>query len=140
MQPRVIVEWLLRLGLGGLLILAGALKLKDPVTFANDITNYRFLPMLAPLLAVVLPPIEVVLGIALVIGKAPWPRAAALASLGLLVVFTIAVIQVVARGINVSCGCFGGDTGPVTWVTIARDVGLVLAAGTLIEITPKVEK
>jgi putative oxidoreductase len=45
-----------------------------------------------------------------------------------LAVFTVAVTQVVVRGINVECGCFGGAAGPVTALTIARDVGLFAAA------------
>jgi hypothetical protein len=43
-------------------------------------------------------------------------------------VFTVAVAQVTVRGINVSCGCFGGDSGPITIATVARDLGLLAAA------------
>lgn len=126
------LELALRVGLGALFVIAGVLKLRDPTAFATEIANYRFLPALAPYLATTLPMIEVVLGLALVIGPGPWRRAAALGTAGLLVVFLVAVTQVVARGINVECGCFGGNSGPVTGWTIARDLVLLGAAGAIL--------
>jgi uncharacterized membrane protein YphA (DoxX/SURF4 family) len=121
-----------RVILGALLVFAGALKLRDPTGFATEITNYRLLPQLAPYLAATLPLVEIVLGAALILAPRVWRRAAALASLGLLLVFTLAVAQVVVRGINVDCGCFGGNSGPVTALTVLRDIVLcVMAAGIL---------
>ncbi|HWE31672.1 MAG TPA: MauE/DoxX family redox-associated membrane protein, partial [Polyangia bacterium] len=58
----------------------------------------------------------------------PWRRAASLAAMGLLVMFTVAIIHVVRAGINVDCGCFGGNTGPVTAWTGARDLALLALA------------
>ena len=45
------------------LIYAGAMKLLDPSGFAEEIANYRFLPELAPLLAIILPPTELALAL-----------------------------------------------------------------------------
>jgi uncharacterized membrane protein YphA (DoxX/SURF4 family) len=118
----------LRLGLGALFLVAGALKLRDPYAFALEIANYQLLPGLAPWLAATLPAVELVIGLALVAGPRPWARAGALAATLLLVLFTVAVASAVARGVNISCGCFGGDSGPVTWLTVLRDVALVAAA------------
>ena len=126
------VSWLLRLALGALLVVAGALKLVDPTAFAAEIVNYRLLPSLAPWLAATLPVIEMTLGLLLMAGPRRWRRAATLAALALLGVFTVAVGQVVARGINVSCGCFGGNSGPVTLSTVARDLGLMAMAGAIL--------
>jgi uncharacterized membrane protein YphA (DoxX/SURF4 family) len=126
------VSWLLRLALGGLLIIAGALKLSDPTAFAGEIVNYRLLPSLAPWLAATLPVLEMTLGLLLIAGPRRWRRASALAAFALLVVFTVAVAQVVARGINVSCGCFGGNSGPVTLSTVARDLALTAMAGAIL--------
>jgi uncharacterized membrane protein YphA (DoxX/SURF4 family) len=125
------LTWLLRLGLGALFLAAGVAKLRDPAAFATEIANYRLLPGLAAYLATALPMLELVLGATLLLGTATWRRAAALASAGLLIVFTVAVSQVVARGINVDCGCFGGSSGPVTGWTVARDLALLAAAGLL---------
>ena len=118
----------MRLGLGGLFVLAGVLKLAQPTAFATEIVNYRFLPELAPYLAATLPAIEIALGVALVAAPVQWRRAAALAMAGMLAVFTVAVGQVVARGINIDCGCFGGGSGPVTAWTVFRDIALLGAA------------
>ncbi len=127
---------LLRLALGGLLITAGVLKLPDPTAFANEITNYRLLPQLAPWLAAMLPSVEIALGLALIVAPTKWRRASALATLALMAVFTVAVGQVVARGINVSCGCFGGNSGPVTLVTVARDGALLAMAAAILWLEP----
>jgi putative oxidoreductase len=131
----IAVGALLRLGLGALFIVAGVLKLRDPAAFAVEITNYRFLAELAPYVAVTLPAIEIVVGLAIVVAPVAWRASAALAALAMLAVFTVAVAQARARGINVDCGCFGGASGPVTGWTIARDVGLMLAAAMLYAIT-----
>jgi uncharacterized membrane protein YphA (DoxX/SURF4 family) len=122
------LDWLLRLGLGALFIIAALAKLADPGKFAVEIADYRFLPLLAPYLAVMLPGVELVLGVALIVGRRSWRQAAALGMLLLLAVFTVAVTQVVLRGINVDCGCFGGTSGTVTWLTVGRDVILFGAA------------
>jgi uncharacterized membrane protein YphA (DoxX/SURF4 family) len=125
------MKWLalaLRLGLGGLFLFAGIMKIGDPVQFAIEIGNYRLFASLAPYLAVILPYIEIALGAAVILLPQDWRRGAALALAGLTGVFTIAVAQAVGRHINVDCGCFGGASGPVTWLTVVRDVALVLAA------------
>jgi uncharacterized membrane protein YphA (DoxX/SURF4 family) len=133
-------RWLafaLRMGLGALFLVAGGLKLRDPVGFATEISNYHLLPAAAPWLAATLPAVELVVGLTLLIGTRTWLRAAALCTIGLMAVFTVAVTQVVARGINVSCGCFGGgDSGPVTLATVARDVVLLAAAVLLLRLSP----
>jgi putative oxidoreductase len=117
-----------RLVLGVVFVVAGALKLRDPSGFASDISNYQLAPALAPLLAAVLPPVEVVIGLALLALGAPWRRAAALCAAGLIVMFTVAAGSALARGIDVACGCFGSASGSVGWTTLARDVALLAAA------------
>jgi putative oxidoreductase len=133
--------WFLRLGLGGVFLAAGALKFSDPTSFALEIHNYQLLPDLAPLLAATLPAVEIVLGLALVAGPRPWMRAGAFASTLVLLVFTLAVASVVARGVNIDCGCFGEGSGPVTMWTVLRDVVLVAAGALLFQLsrlpTPK---
>ncbi len=117
-----------RVALGGVFVVAGALKLRDPAGFANDIANYQLAPALAPLLAAVLPSLEVVIGLALLALGAPWRRAAALCAAGLIVMFTVAAGSALARGIDVACGCFGSAGGAVGWTTLARDAALLAAA------------
>jgi len=117
-----------RLIVGALFVVAGVLKLGDPTAFATEIANYRFLPQLAPWLAVTLPATELVVGAALLVAPWRWRRAASLAAMGLLVMFTVAIVHVVRAGINVDCGCFGGNTGPVTAWTAVRDLALLALA------------
>lgn len=118
----------LRLGLGGLFLVAGALKLSDPSAFAVEIHNYQLLPELAPVLAAALPTVELALGAAMAIGPRRWAHAGAFAATLVLLVFTVAVSSVVVRGINITCGCFGEGSGPVTALTVLRDIALIAAA------------
>ena len=132
--------WALRLGLGGLLLWAGVAKIGDPGAFAAEIGNYHLLPALAPTMAVTLPAVEIVLGLALVAGTRPWVRAAALGATLVLGVFTVAVISVVARGIDIECGCFGTGSSRVTMITVLRDVVLVAAAVGVYVLAGKTER
>jgi putative oxidoreductase len=127
-----------RLLLGGIFLVAGILKLRDPVTFTTDIANYQLWPALAPVLAAALPTLEVVVGVALLALGAPWRRAAALCAAGLMVVFTAAASSALARGLDVACGCFGGASaaGTIGWLTIGRDLGLVAAAVIVVALEP----
>lgn len=124
-RARAAAFWALRLALGALFLGAGLLKLGDPTEFAVEIHNYQLFPFLAPLLAATLPAVEIVLGLALLAGPRPWVRAGALGTAALTGVFTVAVASVVLRGINISCGCFGAGSGPVTMLTVLRDVLLL---------------
>jgi hypothetical protein len=124
-------DWILRVALGALFIYAGVIKIGDPTEFAIEVTNYRWLPALAPWLAITLPPVEIVLGASLIFLPRDWRRASAIALGALLIAFTVAIAQAVGRGINVDCGCFGGGSGPVTWLTVARDLALIAACAAI---------
>ena len=124
----------LRVVLGALLALAGALKLGDPAAFASEIANFRLLPALAPYLAAVLPTTEIVLAAALVAAPARWRRGAELATVLMFVVFGVAVGSAYFRHIDITCGCFGGGGDPITALTLARNVSLVIAAAVLIAV------
>ena len=124
---------LFRLILGGVLLVAGALKVTDPYSSATSVRAYQILPVdLANFLGFVLPFAEVVIGIFLIVGI--WVRLNAIAGGALMVMFIIAIGQAWARGISLDCGCFGkgglldSDELPVWNYTleIARDI--VLAA------------
>ena len=120
----LLLAWGLRLGLGGLFVVAGALKLGDPAVFAQEIANYRLLPELAPYLAIVLPPMEIVAGLALAAGPRLWAQAGALALAALSLLFTAALAAATARGLDISCACFGTGSGAVGWLTVARTLAL----------------
>ena len=122
-----------RLILGGVLLVAGALKVSDPYSSATSVRAYQILPVdLANFLGFVLPFAEVAIGIFLIVGI--WVRLNAIAGGALMIMFIIAIGQAWARGISLDCGCFGKgglldtDELPVWSYTleIARDI--VLAA------------
>jgi putative oxidoreductase len=117
-----------RLVVGAVFVVAGALKLRDPLGFANDVANYQLMPALAPLLAATLPALEIVVGVALLALGAPWRRAAALCAAAMMAMFTVAAGSAYARGLDVACGCFGSTGGAVGWTTVVRDLALVGAA------------
>jgi uncharacterized membrane protein YphA (DoxX/SURF4 family) len=127
-----IVNFILRLALGGVFIFAGVVKIINPAGFASDIGNYRVLPHeWINLLAITLPWIEVVAGTLLITG--PWKRASALLIAVLLVVFLVGIGQAVARGLNISCGCFGTVEGrKVGLVALAEDIAMLAASAWLV--------
>ncbi len=124
---RLISWWLLRAVLAALFLYAGVAKLTDVRAFAADIANYRLLPpaLVAPFAATV-PGVEVACGLGLLYPRTV--RAAAFLATALLVAFTVAAVQALARDINLDCGCFGSVRAPVTVLTVARDTALVAAA------------
>jgi uncharacterized membrane protein YphA (DoxX/SURF4 family) len=93
--------------LGGVFLVAGALKLPDPDAAVRAVRAYRLLP--EPLVAPVafgLPVLEIAVGLALVAGV--FVRTAAVAAAALLVVLLAGVGSAWARGLQIDCGCFGG--------------------------------
>ena len=121
-----LVVLLCRLAVGGVFIYASLDKLAHPQAFAEAIHHYRLVPyaLLHPS-ALLLPMLEFVLGAALVLGIAR--RGASLWAAFLLVVFTIAIGTALARGLDISCGCFNTDAGHGVGVSLLfRDLGLLL--------------
>jgi putative oxidoreductase len=123
-----------RVVLGALFLWAAATKLPDLSAFAQDLANYRLLPgVLVPWAATAVVGIEIVAGLALVTGFAARP--AAVIAAGLLGAFIVFLAQALLRGIDLRCGCFGGDE-PASWWTVARD-GAMLAAALLLAWKPE---
>lgn len=113
--------------LGGLFIYAGALKAWDPIGFAGDIENYHMLPWVigAPL-ALFLPWLEIACGVALIVDRAE--RGALTILTALMLVFIAASVVARARGIDISCGCFGHAARNLSFVShLAIDFGILAA-------------
>lgn len=113
----------------GLIFLAAALpKIADLSGFAASVHNFHLeplVPMVATnLLAMTIPWVELVAGLALVVGVRP--RAGAFVYTTLLAVFTIGVIAALARGLSFDCGCFGkSDAGPVGAKKLAENLAMM---------------
>jgi len=118
----------LRIGLGVLFVAAALPKLADPGGFATSVSNYHMLPVGAErVLALVLPPLELLVGLALIAGVLD--AGASLVTLLLMVVFTTAVGTALARGLDISCGCFDTQGGTKVGLgKIAENLALTAAA------------
>ena len=125
-----------RLILGGVLFVAGYLKVSAPDKSQMAVRAYEMLPIsVANALGLVLPFAEVAIGALLILGS----LTRAMAALGgfTMVIFIIAISQAWARGLNIDCGCFGGggavEPGQTKYLQeILRDAGLAFLAAYLI--------
>jgi uncharacterized membrane protein YphA (DoxX/SURF4 family) len=119
---------LARLFLGGVYVVAGALKVLDPGKFAESVANFRLLPYeLINVVAITLPWIEIVAGLFLILGLW-WVASAWLINL-MTVAFIGAIASAVARGLSIDCGCFGTVGGRKTGLTAIAEDLLLLACG-----------
>lgn len=128
-------EWvglLARLVIGGVWIVAGAVKLPDPAQSVDAVRAYQLLPgSLVQPVGQLLPVIEIVVGATLVLGLLT--RGSAIVSALLFAAFIVGIASVWARGISIDCGCFGGGgydadaASQYPW-EIARDAALLLAS------------
>jgi putative oxidoreductase len=92
--------------IGAVFIYAGIIKLLDPVGFGNDIDNYKMLPWtISVRLAFFLPWLEIFAGLAVIFRRLYFGGLFIL--LALVVVFIGGSIFAKARGLDISCGCFG---------------------------------
>jgi len=110
---------------GGIFIYASFHKIIEPALFAKTIWYYHLVPgSLINIEALILPWLELIAGLALIVGF--WYRGAVLWVNVLLVVFIFALASTIARGIDIDCGCFktsSSATGPA-WESLWFDVGM----------------
>jgi uncharacterized membrane protein YphA (DoxX/SURF4 family) len=129
------LQRLARLFLGGVFLYACADKILHPSEFARAVYNYQILPdQLVNLTALILPWLELVLGLCLIAGF--WLPGAVFWSNGLLWAFFVALVFNTARGLDVHCGCFSSKpdpagSAPAAWY-LARDSFFLLCAGYLL--------
>jgi len=121
-----------QIGLGLLFIYASLDKIWNPGLFAKSISNYRILPL--PLLhisAIILPWLELTCGIALVTNR--YQRAAYYAIGGLIIIFILAIISAMSRGLDFNCGCFSveGAESNLGFRKVFQNLGLLLSCALL---------
>ncbi len=118
------LHYFFRLVLGGVFIWAGIIKITNPLSFAQDISNYQLLPQsLSFFLALFLPWIEVICGVFIFTGL--FLRSSSLFLSGLLGGFLILIIITLIRGIDVECGCFGNLSRQVDYKLLLTDCALL---------------
>ena len=114
----------------GLIFLASALpKIADLAAFAGNVHNFHLEPVVpvvaTNLLALTIPWVELVAGLALVTGVRP--RAGAIVYTVLLTVFTIGVVAAMARGLSFECGCFGkAGSATIGFKKLAENVAMIV--------------
>lgn len=126
-----------RLIVGGVFIWSGALKAVQPLAFAQNAAAYELFPRwMSLLIGVSLPWVEVTTGVLLVLGL--FRRGAALVACGMLAGFILLVCVTMARGLSITCGCFGSLSGKVGWPLLAQDavlfamsLGVLLSPGAI---------
>ena len=105
LSQRSVIALLCRVILGVILIYASIDKIVHPAEFAKAIGNYNVLSFgLENLLGIVLPILELLVGICLVLGI--MLDGSAIIAAGMMTVFIIALSQAMIRGIDINCGCF----------------------------------
>jgi len=122
-----------QIGLGAIFAVSALPKIADPPSFAHMIYNYRLVPgALVNALALVMPWVELLAGLALILGF--WRRESAIVVGLLILVFLAAIGFNLARGHAVDCGCFDvhaagrsreEQLADMRWVLV-RDVGILL--------------
>jgi uncharacterized membrane protein YphA (DoxX/SURF4 family) len=124
-----VVNLVLRLFLGAVFLYASYDKILHPGAFAEAVYNYQILPDgLVNLTALILPWLELLLGLSLIGGF--WLPGATVMSTGLLAVFIGALAFNQVRGLDVHCGCFSTQAtreAAGLW-TVARDVSFLVVA------------
>lgn len=107
---------IVRIALGITFVVASIDKIADPGAFAQSILNYKLVSLdVALVIATVLPWLELLCGLGILAGVLI--RGSALLLFVMLVVFTALVVSALARGLDISCGCF-------TWDPTADRIGL----------------
>ena len=150
MNGRLASPWLtvrMQFVLAAFFVVAGFAKIADPPAFAHEIHNYGIMPgSTVNFMALVLPWLEVVTGLALFVGIARRTAARILGTL--LLVFIVALAVNLARGRPIDCGCFGAakvqksDAELLTDMKLVmlRDVGLLLLAAQTLYATRREER
>jgi uncharacterized membrane protein YphA (DoxX/SURF4 family) len=136
LRPLTDNRWVLlvmRIALGGLLITSGATKFHDQEAFRQALLAYGMLPdSLGNLYAAVLPWAEIFIGCCLVLGV--FLLFASALTIPLVLSFTIANIYAMVHpiGAAANCSCLGSLVKLSHPVSLAIDLGMLLAAGLLL--------
>ena len=131
-----IIVFLVRLGVAGVYLYAGVLKIWDfhrghsaTPDFTVAIQHFKLLPApdLAVVLAVYLPWLEVTAAFSLLIRRLALGAATAVTAMT--AVFLVALCSAWARGLDISCGCFGKDEVSTNYPGAAHCATLLLLIG-----------
>jgi len=119
---------LIRLGLGCLFLWSSLPKIRQSYDFLSDVYSYEIVgPKIGLLVAMVLPWLELLVGICLIGGI--FVSGALLVCIGMAAIFTFALSSVLWRGLKISCGCFGDTSDVISASTVIRAAVILLLSG-----------
>ena len=127
-----------QIALGVIFLVAAWPKIVDPPSFAHMIYNYRILPAgLINITALTMPWLEILVGLALVLGV--WVKPARWLVAAMLIAFILAIAFNLMRDNAIDCGCFDVSAAGKTheerlrdmWLVILRDIGMLLMVAQL---------
>jgi len=120
-----VLLFVVRLAIGGMFLWSGLIKIRQPYDFLSSIYNYELVgPKLGMMTAIVLPWLEVLVGICLIGGI--FVSGALLLSAGMGAMFTFTLFSALCRDLDISCGCFGANGGTITYFTLFRAFMILL--------------
>jgi len=117
---------LVRLSLALVFVYAGAVKVQDVVAFAGHVAAYQILPYaMNYLVAATLPYVEFLAGVLLLLNVRVRPALVVIG--GMTLIFMVALVSVLLRGLDIDCGCFdpAGGQDVSAGMALLRDVGLM---------------
>ena len=121
---------ILRVLLALVFLIFGGMKMFDAHAFVENVANFQISPFdSAPYdmwLAYFLPPLEVLVGVCLL--TTFWLRGALVVSLGMILAFLVGIGSVWSRGLNIDCGCTGGNVSLGGYQTHMTILAIMLAA------------
>ena len=115
-----------RLGLGCMFLYGSLPKIRQPYDFLSSVYNYELVgPKLGVLVAMVLPWLELLVGICLVGGI--FVSGALLVSIAMCAMFSFVIASALYRGLNISCGCFSASSAEqIGYTTLVRACVIML--------------
>ena len=117
----------LNFAVGAVFIYAGTVKAYDPAGFAEDIYNFHLLPWtLTVFLSLYLPWLEIACGVAVIFRRRYFDALVIIC--GLLLTFIVVLASAWARGLDLTCGCFGRSDDHANYAFwIGRNFALISA-------------
>lgn len=100
--------------LAAIFLFAGGVHYMHIPLFVGMEDDYRIVPFSASVyFGEAVPRIEILLGVFLLVGR--WLIEAYTAAVALLSVFLVATVMALYRGLDISCGCWGTESPPISW-------------------------
>ena len=101
-------------------------KIRQPYDFLSNVYNFELVgPKLGMLTAMVLPWVELLVGICLIGGI--FVSGALLVSIGMGAMFSFVIGSALYRGLNISCGCFSASSAEqIGYITLIRACVIML--------------